>query len=116
MPAPVPVPAQPWRRQDDGLRLFVRLTPKGGRDGFDGLKPTADGRVEIAAKVTAVPEDGKANAALLKLLSKSLKLPVSRFAIVAGATDRHKQIVIGGDAVALETLLAPWCAALAKKE
>jgi uncharacterized protein YggU (UPF0235/DUF167 family) len=115
-PAPGPAPGQPWRRQDDGLRLFVRLTPKGGRDGFDGFKSTAAGGVEIAARVTAVPEDGKANAALLRLLAKSLKLPVSRFAIVAGATDRHKQIAISGDAAALETLLAPWCAALAMKE
>ncbi|MFN4276876.1 MAG: DUF167 family protein [Ferrovibrio sp.] len=103
--------ARPWKRQADGLRLFVRLTPKGGRDAIEGVKPTADGGAELAARVTAVPEDGKANAALLKLLAKSLKLPGRDFEIVAGATDRHKQIHISGDPAALETALSGWLAA-----
>lgn len=98
----------------------MRLTPKAGRDGIDGLKPTAGGAPEIAAKVTAVPENGKANDALLKLLSKSLKLPVSHFEILAGHTDRHKQILIHGDAAALAAIvdgvLAPWFASLKTKE
>lgn len=89
-----------------GLRLAVRLTPKAGRDGIDGLKPTADGGVELAVKVTAVPESGKANDALLRLLAKKLKLPVSGLRLVAGATDRHKQILIEGDAAMLEVALS----------
>lgn len=89
----------------------MRLTPKAGRDAIEGLKPTADGGLELVAKVTAVPENGKANVALLKLLSRMLKLPVSSFSLVAGATDRHKQILIGGDATDIEAALAPWCAA-----
>lgn len=93
----------------------MRLTPKAGRDGIEGLKPTADGGVELAAKVTAVPENGKANDALLRLLAKTLKLPVSSFTLVAGATDWHKQILIGGDGAAIATLLAPWCAAKTKE-
>lgn len=90
----------------DGVRLAVRLTPKAGRDGIKGLKPTADGGVELAVKVTAVPENGKANDALLRLLAKRLKLPVSTLQLVAGATDRHKQILIEGDAARLETALS----------
>lgn len=89
----------------DGLRLAVRLTPKAGRDAIDGLKPTADGGVELAVKVTAVPENGKANDALLRLLAKRLKLPVSRLQLVTGATDRHKQILIEGDATAVDAAL-----------
>jgi uncharacterized protein (TIGR00251 family) len=106
---------QPWKHQADGLRLFVRLTPKGGRDAIEGVKPTADGSCELVARVTAVPEDGKANAALLKLLAKSLKLPGRDFEIVAGATDRHKQILISGDPAALDTALSGWLAALNKR-
>ncbi len=90
----------------DGLRLAVRLTPKAGRDAIEGLKPTADGGVELAVKVTAVPENGKANDALLRLLAKRLKLPVSTFHLVVGATDRHKQILIEGDAAALAAALS----------
>lgn len=83
----------------------MRLTPKAGRDGIEGLKPTADGSTELAVKVTAVPENGKANDALLRLLAKRLKLPVSSLQLVAGATDRHKQILIEGDAAVLEVAL-----------
>lgn len=93
----------------------MRLTPKAGRDGIEGLKPTADGGVELTAKVTAVPENGKANDALLRLLAKTLKLPVSSFRLVAGATDRHKQILIDGDSATIATLLAPWCATKTKE-
>jgi len=84
----------------------VRLTPKAGRDGIEGCKPTADGGTELAVKVTAVPEHGKANDALLRLLAKRLKLPVSTLQLVAGVTDRHKQILIEGDAAALEAALS----------
>lgn len=97
--------ALPWRAVADGLRLAVRLTPKAGRDGIDGLKAMADGGVELAVKVTAVPENGKANDALLRLLAKKLKLPVSGLQLVTGATDRHKQILIGGDPSALDATL-----------
>lgn len=103
----------PWRAVAGGLRLAVRLTPKAGRDAIDGLKPTAEGGVELAVKVTAVPENGKANDALLRLLAKKLKLPVSALQLVAGATDRHKQILITGEAAALDPVLR---AALLKQE
>jgi uncharacterized protein (TIGR00251 family) len=106
----------PWRLTADGLRLFVRLTPKASRDGIDGLKPTADGGVEVVAKVTAVPEKGRANDALLRLLAKQLKLPAGRLSVVAGETDRHKQILISGEADALDGALRPWLAALVLKE
>lgn len=94
-----------------GVRLAVRLTPKAGRDVIEGCKPTAQNQIngggaELAVKVTAVPENGKANDALLRLLAKRLKLPVSALQLVAGATDRHKQILIEGDAASLEAALS----------
>ncbi len=105
----------PWRRTADGLILAVRLTPKAGRDGIDGVKQTADGGIEIAARVTAVPEKGRANDALLRLLAKQLKLPARRLSLVAGQTDRHKQILIAGEAAALDAALGPWLASLRKE-
>lgn len=114
-------PLLPWRPSADGLILNVRLTPKAGRDGIDGLKPTAQdklhaGGVEIAARVTAVPEKGRANEALLRLLAKQLKLAPGRLRVVAGETDRHKQILISGEAAALDAALRPWLAGLSLKE
>ncbi|HEX6956406.1 MAG TPA: DUF167 family protein [Ferrovibrio sp.] len=106
-------------RTADGVRLCVRLTPKAGRDAIEGLKPTAEGGFELAVRVTAVPEKGKANAALLKLLAKALKIPAGRMCIVAGETDRHKQILIAGEPAAVEaqlqSQLSPWCDALDRK-
>lgn len=82
---------------EGGVRVAIRLTPKGRRDAIEGLAATAEGGAEIRASVTAVPEDGKANRALVKLLSKAWGVPKSAIAIVAGATDRHKILSLAGD-------------------
>lgn len=44
--------------------------------------------------VTAAPEDGKANAAVITLLSRALDLPKSRCDRVPGATARDKVVRI----------------------
>ena len=102
----------PFILAKDGLRLKIRLTPKGDRNAILGLKATEDGGVEIAACVTAPPEDGRANKALIKLLAKTLKLPAGRIEIASGATDRHKQVLLPGDAAALEPRIKGWAASL----
>jgi uncharacterized protein YggU (UPF0235/DUF167 family) len=56
----------------EGLRVSVRLTPKGGRDALDGVTAPSDGRAVVKARVRAAPEDGAANAALLALFAKTL--------------------------------------------
>ena len=55
--------------------MRVRLTPRASKDGIDGLKEIADGAC-VQARVRAVPEDGKANAALLELLAPRYKIAV----------------------------------------
>jgi len=102
----------PFILAKDGLRLKIRLTPKGGRDAILGLKATEEGGLEIAASVTAPPEDGRANKALIKLLAKTLKLPAGQIEIASGATDRHKQILLPGDAAELMPRIEAWAAAL----
>lgn len=86
-------------RADDGLRLAVRLTPKASRNGLQGLAEEAGGGAVVKVQVTAVPENGKANAALCKLLAKELRLPKSAVIVVSGATDRRKSVAIDGDPV-----------------
>lgn len=80
-----------------GIRLFVRLTPKASRNAIHGVVAGANGRAQLKASVTAVPENGKANQALIKLLAKAAKWPKSSVEIVAGQTDRNKVLVIQGD-------------------
>lgn len=87
----------PCRLGNDHILLAVRLTPNGGRDAFDGVEVAADGLAHLKARVTAVPEKGKANKALVALLSKALKVPKSSISVVSGETSRQKILRIEGD-------------------
>jgi uncharacterized protein len=60
----------------------------------------------VKARVRAVPEDGKANASLVKLLAKRLGLAARDVTIAAGATSRLKQVRISGDPDELALKLA----------
>jgi hypothetical protein len=93
--------SQPFRARDDGIDLFVRLTPKAALDRIDGVETTADGRSHLKARVRAVPENGAANAALERLLAKALGVPASSVSVVAGHTSRLKTLRIVGDAAEL---------------
>ncbi len=90
----------------DGLRVAVRLTPKGRKDGIEGVAETVQGTAEIRISVTAVPENGKANKALIKLLAKQWRLPKTGIRIVSGETDRHKVLELDGDAEELYSCIA----------
>lgn len=101
-------PAPPFVPGRGGLAVAVRLTPRAGRAGVGGLAIDADGRARIRVRVTAPPEKGKANAAMLKLLAREWGLPRGRLAIAAGGKDRNKTVVIEGDAEALARQLEGW--------
>ncbi|QIW15169.1 YggU family protein [Pasteurellaceae bacterium RH1A] len=72
-----------------GIRLRIFLQPKASRDQVVGLH---DGEIKIA--ITAPPVDGKANAHLIKYLSKLFKVPKSSLILEKGELQRHKQIFI----------------------
>lgn len=108
--------AAPLRRFSDGVSVTVRLTPKAGADKIDGVAAGAAGRTTLKARVTAAPESGKANAALLALLSKSWKLPKSALSIAGGAKDRNKVVHVAGDPAALELHIAGWLEGLEKRD
>jgi uncharacterized protein len=72
-------------------RISVRLTPRGGRDALDGW----DGDV-LRVRVSAVPVDGKANDALVRLLAKALGVAPSQVTLVAGAQSRVKVVEVEG--------------------
>lgn len=81
--------------------MRVRLTPSARAARIDGVVPEAGGGCALKVAVTAPPEDGKANDALVALLSKTWKVPKSAIALTAGATDRRKMLLIAGDAGAI---------------
>lgn len=96
---------RPWRVVADGIALLVRLTPKGGRDAIDGIERLADGRSVLKARVRAVASEGAANAALVRLLARTLAVAPGRVSVVAGETARVKRLAIAGPGPALAAAL-----------
>lgn len=97
--------ARPWTAAVDGLRLSVRLTPRGGRDAIDGVEILSDGRAVLKVRVRAAPSEGEANAALIALLARQLGVSRSAVTLATGATARVKLLAITGDTSALITRL-----------
>ena len=95
-----------WRATAGGLRIFVRVTPKGGRDALDGLADLADGRRVLKIRVRAVPEDGAANAAVAAVLADILGVAKSAVSLAAGHTARLKTFEIAGEGALLAARLA----------
>jgi uncharacterized protein YggU (UPF0235/DUF167 family) len=88
---------KPWGVSAGGITLTVRLTPKGGRDGIDGIEIMSDGRAVLKARVRAAPSEGEANDALCRLIAKTMGIPPRDVALLAGATARIKRLTISGD-------------------
>ncbi len=82
--------------QEDGVRLAVRVTPRAAQSAVQGIETDAAGRAWLAVRLTAPPEAGKANAALIKLLAKRWRLPARDFRLVGGATARRKVLHVQG--------------------
>jgi len=98
----------PFSETADGARIAVRLTPKSSENAIRGVARDADGSVHLKAAVTAAPEGGKANVALLKLLAKTWKLPKTSLSIASGPTSRRKVVLISGEPDALLARLKKW--------
>ena len=79
------------------IRLLIKVTPKASADRIQGWAEDEAGQKLLKIAVTAVPEDGKANKAVIALLAKRLKLPKSAVEIASGESSRHKTLLIDGD-------------------
>lgn len=87
-----------WRLVAGGAELRVRAQPGASRDAIEGVGEDAAGQVFLKVRVRAVPEKGKANAAIEQLLAKALGLPKSAVAVEKGETQRIKTVRISADA------------------
>ena len=84
---------------------MVRLTPKGGRDAVDGIEQLADGRSVLKVRVRAAASEGEANAALIRLLAKTMGVAPREVDLVAGAAARLKRLRIAGAGATLAATL-----------
>lgn len=75
----------------EGCILPVRAQPGARRNGVQGVQ---GGALKIA--VTAPPEDGKANQALVEELRRALQLKRSQVELISGASSRDKRFLIRG--------------------
>jgi uncharacterized protein YggU (UPF0235/DUF167 family) len=83
----------------------LRVVPRGSANRVVGLASEADGGVALRVMVTAVAENGKANAAVIKLLSRFCGVAKSQLSVVAGATGRRKTLHLDGDPAVLLPLI-----------
>lgn len=105
----------PWRSSGrHGAACVIvrfRLTPKSSNDAVEGIEITPEGSA-FKARVRAAPEQGKANAALAKLIAEWLGVAKSAVCLVAGDKSRVKSFAIGGDRETIESRLrAKWAEA-----
>ena len=77
----------PAQFQADGVTIPLWVSPRAGRNSIDVFQAD-DTAVKI--KVTEAPEDGKANKAIIALLSKTLRVRKSSIILIQGATTRNK--------------------------
>lgn len=100
----------PFEPHTGGVRLHVKLTPKAAANRVGGVAASPGGGVLLKASVTAAPENGKANTALIKLLAKTWRRPKTSFSLLSGATARRKTFLVEGEPDALFAVLEDWFA------
>ncbi len=83
---------------DRGVVFVAKIVPGGSRTGLCGL---LNGMLKI--KISAAPEKGKANQALVGFLAKKLGVKKKAVSIISGQTNPVKQVQVLG--ISTETLL-----------
>jgi len=106
----------PFRASPAGVRVWLRVTPKAKHSQFGGLADEPDGGPAGQARalkvaVTAAPEGGKANDAVIALLAREWGVAKSAVSVVSGATGRRKLVEIRGAPQELLARLQGWLAA-----
>jgi uncharacterized protein len=88
-------------REEAGAVTFdVLVQPRASRAK---VGPLHDGRLKVS--VTSPPVDGEANAAVIELLAKTLRVAKGAVSVIAGETSRRKTIRVAGVArAAIEEL------------
>lgn len=94
-----------WSMIAGGVRLAVRVSPRGGRNAVEGLREDAAGMKHLVVRVSAAPVDGEANDAVEATVAKWLGVKPRMIEIISGETARVKLLRIDGDPVALSRKL-----------
>ena len=81
-----------WLKEKDGdVILSVKVHPNAGKDSIEGIRED-----HLSIKLCSPPLDGKANKALVKFISKKIKIPQSAIEIIQGDKSRIKVLRLKG--------------------
>ena len=81
----------PWLEdKGDYLILNIRVAPRASKDELADVM----GGEALKIRIQAPPIEGKANACLVKFLSKQWNIPRSNIEILSGETGRNKRLSI----------------------
>lgn len=81
-----------WIRQDkENCLISIQVVPRASKNEIQGVLGDA-----LKVRLTAPPVDGKANAALIKFLSRELGISRAQIDIRRGQTGRNKIVRITG--------------------
>lgn len=83
------IPKFSVKESKNGLTFDIQVTPRASRAEIAGVQDEA-----LKVKVTALPVEGAANEACIKLLAKELGLKKSQLEIFAGGKSRRKTVVV----------------------
>jgi uncharacterized protein (TIGR00251 family) len=89
------------RAAGDGVVVAIRVAPRACRSAVEGVTVDGQGKRWLRVSVTEAPADGRANAALIRLLAKRWKLPKSALTIRAGTASRTKTLHVAGNTQAI---------------
>lgn len=98
----------PFRAGDGGLLVAIRVRPGASANRIEGIVVADDGGGRIAVRVTAAPDKGKANKAVVRLLAKAWKMAPGSISVIAGANQRNKTLLLAGESDVLQARLDAW--------
>ncbi|BBO33040.1 DUF167 domain-containing protein [Lacipirellula parvula] len=94
--------ASPIEPHPSGVVIRMKARPSARRNGFAGIHADA-----LRVDVTAAPEKGKANEAIIALLAEAFGAAKSQIELISSPTNSQKRFLITGiDLAVAEELLA----------
>jgi len=84
----------PLRETDQGIELFVKVTPNAAKNRIGEIKNDSTNRYVLKVYVTAPPENNQANQAVIELIAKQFKIPKSSIVIINGRSSRQKTLLL----------------------
>ena len=80
----------------EGVKIHVKVIPKAKNNVIENWPSIQNLADEIRIRVTAPPEKGQANKAVIELLSKNLNIGKSSVILLSGDTSRNKTFLLKG--------------------